>query len=421
MQIIKLTARFVSAAIAMALASAAIANTVLETETDGGAIVKIEMPDNWNGSLVIYNHGFDLGALVPSTPSLGPLASVQLSQGYAVAASSYQQNGWALYKTKNDLQNLMDVFKDNFGKPGEVYLHGFSLGGIVTAQGIEKASLGNVVGAYPACGAMAGSRSWDGALDLRLVYDAICASVPGAEIPGGSTGLPARFTEYPFSQTDMALAINACFGLLTPPGAVTPEQQARLQLFLDETDLPASFILTDMGFSVFGLSDLIFDTRKLNGKQGMGNVGVQYDNASIETTIERVKTHPGGLNRHTKNYEPTGDVGNVKIVSTHTSGDGLVIVEQQQVYRDLVPASNLTVAVVNEAPVETHCGYTVAELVAGWEALRGWVAGAPQPTAASIQATCQGLVGANIPGIDGPCRYDPAFVIENMDDRVPPR
>ena len=137
MQIIKLTARFVSAAIAMALASAAIANTVLETETDGGAIVKIEMPDNWNGSLVIYNHGFDLGALVPSTPSLGPLASVQLSQGYAVAASSYQQNGWALYKTKNDLQNLMEVFKDNFGKPGEVYLHGFSLGGIVTAQGLS--------------------------------------------------------------------------------------------------------------------------------------------------------------------------------------------------------------------------------------------------------------------------------------------
>lgn len=291
----------------------------------------------------------------------------------------------------------------------------------MTAQGIEKANLGNVVGAYPACGAMAGSRSWDGALDLRLVYDAICADVPGAGIPGGATGLPARFTEYPFSQTDMALAINACFGLLTPPGAVTPEQQARLGLFLDETDLPASFILTDMGFAVFALSDLIFDNRKLNGKQGMGNIGVQYDNAAIDAAIERVKTHPGGSNRHTRNYEPSGDVGDVKIVSTHTSGDGLVIVEQQQVYSDLVPASNLTVAVVNEAPLETHCGYSGAELIAGWEALRGWVAGSPKPTAASIQSICQGLAGPAYPDIDGPCRYDPDFVIDNMDVRVPPR
>ncbi len=399
----------------VSLAPGVRADTVIEGATDGGALVKIQVPDAWNGSLVIYNHGFDLGAIVPSTPDLGPLAPLMLSEGYAVAASSYQQNGWALYKTKNDLQNLVAVFKANFGTPQTVLVHGFSLGGLVSAQAIEKASLGNVVGAYPACGAVAGSRSWDGAIDLRLVYDVICGGVPGAAIPGGGTGLPARFTEYPFTPADLGGALQQCFGLFAPPAFRTPAQQARLALFKDETDLPENFIATDMGFAVLALSDLIFDPAKLDGKQGMGNIGVAYENASIDAAIARVATQPGGANRHAKNYTPNGNVGQVKIVSTHTDGDGLVIVEQEQPYRDAVNPANLTLAVVNESG-NTHCGFQQGELVAGWESLRAWVAGGPQPTAASIQATCQ-----FIDPTPGACRYDPGFVVPSMDGRVPPR
>ena len=60
-----------------------------------------------------------------------------------------------------------------------------------------------------------------------------------------------------------------------------------------------------------------------------------------------------------------------------------------------------------------EAGASPAEVAAGWESLRGWVYGGPQPTVSSILATCE-LFG-------GPCRYDPDFVIPNMDDRVPPR
>ena len=59
------------------------------------------------------------------------------------------------------------------------------------------------------------------------------------------------------------------------------------------------------------------------------------------------------------------------------------------------------------------------ELVAGWETLRGWIAGLPQPTAASIQATCEALVAGSLAA--GPCRIDPTFVIPDLDDRVRPR
>jgi len=403
--------------------------TEMTGNTDGGAFFRIVVPDSWNGDLVIWNHGFSLSPIGPVS-DLGPLAPLQLSEGYAVAASSYQQFGWALFKTKNDLQNLYNVFKANFGEPSRVFVNGASLGGIVTAQLVEIAHIGNVVGAYPICGAVAGSRNWDAGLDIRLVYDAVCANTPSAFIAGGGTGLPEPgFPTYVIppgsspldNQTTMAVKVNACTGILTPPAFRTPQQQANLAAFLTETQLPASFILTDMGFALFGLSDLIWNRAKLNGKQGVGNIGVTYDIPSIDASIERVATNPGGKNRLGRNYTPSGAVGDVKIVSLHTDQDGLVIVENESDYAAVVPASNLTTAIVVEA-TPSHCGFTDAEVVAGWESLRGWVAGAAQPSAASVQGTCQFLAagGAGVP-VAGPCRIDPSYVIGDMDVRVPPR
>ena len=117
-----------------------------------GAFFQITVPDNWNGDLVINNHGFDFAPPAPN-PGLGPLATLMLAEGYAIAASSYSNCCWTLFSTQQDLNRLVGVFEANFGPPNNVILHGFSLGGIVTAQGVEKLGW-NVVGAYPACGAL---------------------------------------------------------------------------------------------------------------------------------------------------------------------------------------------------------------------------------------------------------------------------
>lgn len=402
-----------------AVAGTSNALTVLDGTTDGGAFFRIVVPDPWNGDLVIWNHGFSLAPVGPvSDLGLGPLVGVQLAEGYAVAASSYQQMGWAVFKTKNDLQNLVNVFKANFGEPGNVLLTGGSLGGIVTTMAIEKAHLGNVTGAFTICGAHAGSRNWDASLDIRLIYDAICGDVPGASIPGGPTGLPAPgFPGFPFTNEDLGLAAHICTGIVAPPEFRTPAQKARMAEYLAATQLPESFLLLDLGFATFGHSNLIFDQAKLNGKQGMGNDGVVYG-PDVPSNIERVTAHPGGANRLSKNYQPTGNVGSVVHVALHTDKDGLVIVENESEYASVVPASNFTVSVAIE-DVPTHCGNTAAEIVASWEAMRGWAAGGPQPTAASIQELC-GLVATN-PLTPGPCRIDPSFVIPDMDGRVPPR
>ena len=389
----------------------AFADTVL-TGQIGRAHYRIVKPDAWNGGLVIWNHGFSLSEPAPVT-DLGPLSALQLGEGYAVAASSYRMRGWALFMTDVDLEDLYGVFVENFGVPQQVIVTGASLGGIVTAAALERADIGNVAGALSLCGALAGSRNWDGALDARLVYDVLCSAVPGAAIPGGAEGLPLGST---MTQTQLALAVHACFGILLPPPNRTDPQKARLASFLQVTMLPESFVLTDMGFATFAMSDLVHDFAKLKRLVGTGNANVIYGDPIVDAQIERVSPNLRAGPRLHANYTPTGDVRGAKVVSLHTDKDGLVIVENESEYASVVPAANLVTAVaVESAP--THCSFSNAETAASWESLRAWVAGGPQPTAAGIQALCLALA----PTVGGPCRIDPAFVIPDMDGRIRPR
>ncbi len=180
--------------------------------------------------------------------------------------------------------------------------------------------------------------------------------------------------------------------------------------------LPESFVLTDMGFATFAMSDLVHDFAKLKRKVGTGNANVIYGDPIVDAQIARVSPNVRAGPHLQANYTPTGDVRGAKIVSLHTDKDGLVIVENESEYASVVPAANLVTAVAVE-PAPTHCTFSNAETAASWESLRGWVAGGPQPTAASIQALCLVLA----PTVGGPCRIDPAFVIPDMDGRIRPR
>jgi hypothetical protein len=390
-----------------ATASAQVPVTEITGSLGSNSNYRIKVPTSWNGDLVIWNHGFSLGP-VAEVPDLGPLADLQLAEGYAVAASSYRQPGWATFRIPQDLKNLYTVFQRKFGAPGRVIVTGASLGGIVTIQAIEEANIGNVAGGLTICGALAGSRNWDAALDIRLVYDAVCGSAPGAAIPGGAYGLPKNST---FTPAQLGAAVNACF-------SPTPEGFGRLGLFLGVTQIPPEFIGTDMGYATFALADLTWDPQKLSGKIGVGNLNVDYGNAIINASIARVAPNPGAKAKLDANYTPTGDTRGAKIVSIHTDKDGLVLVENEKAYADLAAPEMFTTAVVREA-TPTHCGFTPAETVASWESLRGWLAGGPQPTPASMQATCNFVMTSG--GVAGPCRIDPSFVIPDIDGRFRPR
>jgi pimeloyl-ACP methyl ester carboxylesterase len=109
---------------------------------DGG-IYRVEIPDRWNGELMLSAHGFTTNA-GPRGSELRvglPLIREHLIQeGFAWAASSYRCNGYVPGIGLQDTMALTDLFtKFNAGKaPQRVYLTGGSMGGHVTLLGMHE-------------------------------------------------------------------------------------------------------------------------------------------------------------------------------------------------------------------------------------------------------------------------------------------
>ena len=398
-------------AVAFATALPVFSATEIGGQNAGGAYFSISVPDNWNGDLVIWNHGFSLSEPSPVS-DLGPLSDVQLLEGYAVAASSFRLNGWALFKTNVDLLQLVQRFTAEFGRPKQIILYGASLGGAVTAAALEQGNLGNVAGALTFCGAMAGSRNWDVALDLRLLYDLVCEGMPGAAIPGGPKGLPKNSG---WTDDEIEDAVNACTGVNELSFQRSKQQKQNLKRILKLAQIPRSFLVTDMLFATEAMGDLVHDRKKLRGKPGTGNANVVYGDDYVDANIRRFKPKPVKKKKLERNFTPKGNVKGAKIISMHTNKDGLVLLENQSVYAEVVPPANLTTVIVKER-VATHCVFAPGEILAGWEALRDWIETGQQPSARDIQETCKA-----IPGFGEVCRIVPEFKLPDPDRRMRPR
>ncbi len=410
------------------LSTSAQALTESEGQTESGAFYRFAVPDGWTAAdgLAIWNHGFSFSP-IEQNDDLGPLVDIQLEQGYAVAASSYSVPGWATFNTVQDVRQMVTEFTEQFAKPESIIVTGGSLGGIVTAQVVEQAGLDNVDGALSACGVTLGSRVWEAALDVRLIYEQVCAGVPGAQIGGAATGLgewvPPEVTENENFETLLAsilgLQINACTGIAFPAALRDPKDQERLDRILELTGLPnEDFFVTVMAYATFMLADLTFDPKKLDGGIGVGNIGVDYGDDEVNASIRRVQADPVAQHWLKHQYLPTGRVGDTKVLAIHTDKDGLVIVQNMRDWAAQLPADQISTAVVVE-DVASHCGFSDAELLGSWESLRSWVAGGPQPDAAAQQAACEQAVDTET--ASGPCRIDPDFVIAPTSDKLSPR
>jgi hypothetical protein len=173
---------FTVAALGALVLAASAAPATYEGE-HAGANYKIVVPDaGWNGTLVVLAHGYRDKADHPGEvddrsamdPGFTALANGLAAQGYAVAATSYRDNGWAVKESIHDLTRLRALFNGLVGQPDTALLAGFSLGSLATAELVERAG-GLFDGYLPACGVLAGSpRAWDmgaaGMLAYKLIY-----------------------------------------------------------------------------------------------------------------------------------------------------------------------------------------------------------------------------------------------------------
>ena len=381
-------------------------------QTSTGAYYKIEVPQAWlpEDGLVIWNHGYQgyTQTSPDSNPSLGPLADVALEQGYAIAASSFSQTGWAVFNSHIDNQQLFEKFVELVGMPDKVFIQGGSMGGIVSLRDIESGLIPNVDGALLFCGAVAGAQNWYNAFDLRMIYEAVCEDVSGAGLPTQSWYEQPSLVR---GELDFLDSLERCTGLITSEqvggvlGALlrSSDQNERLNRILDITQIDISFLLLNLGYAVFELPSLVNHPKKLNGLLPFDNAAVDYGDADINLRVKRNAALPSSRQLLLENYSPSGNIRDTKIVSIHTSRDDLVSVGNQRLLRDLIPASQLSIAVaVEEEP--SHCGFSYDESLSAWNSLRSWVDGGAQPNAQDIQHTCKKNNSDT-----GQCRFDFSF------------
>ncbi|MFC1886225.1 hypothetical protein ACFLZM_04135 [Thermodesulfobacteriota bacterium] len=115
-----------------------------------GAGYRIEVPEAWNGGLVLYAHGYaGTGpALSVSNPSI---RTFLVENGYAWAASSYSTNRYDVKAGVKDTHALGALFNGLVGNPNRTYVMGVSMGGHVAAKIIEQYPTGHWRH-YNACG-----------------------------------------------------------------------------------------------------------------------------------------------------------------------------------------------------------------------------------------------------------------------------
>lgn len=388
-------------------------------QTPSGAVYRLAVPEGWRAGdgLVVYQH--DLSFERDLAPDLGPLLRQQLAQGYAVAASGYSQAGWALFASGQDNRELVERFRTDIGEPGPVLTYGRSMGGQVALQMAADPAL-PVAGALALCPVAAGSRAWDAALDLRVLYDAVCAGVAGGELPaaGDRPWLLEAGAISAAGLEQVVLRSATCLGLGLAEdqrSAAQGERLARLKAAagVDSDDL----LLLNLGYATVGLSDLVRGAGKLAGRAALGNAGVDYGDPVLDARVRRIAADAFAA-LELRLHGDARDGGQARIVSLHSSGDELAPAAHQHWLRQRLAPDRLSSALV-AAPTPAHCDISAAESAAAWDALHAWVQSAPQPDAVELQARCLAL--ADDGRAAGPCRIDADLVPDALDAALRPR
>jgi pimeloyl-ACP methyl ester carboxylesterase len=216
----------VLAAIAIAVVPSAHAQTVttLSGTLPDGATWKADVPAEWNGTLLLYSHGYRFpGSSNPAVDVGDPLTGGWLlDHGFALAGSSYARTGWAIEEGIRDQLALLDELRQRIGQPHTTIAWGHSLGGMITA-GLVQVAPDRFDGALPMCGVLAGAvGTWNQALDSLFAFKTLLAPDSGLQL--------VRITD-PTGNFQLAQQLLAA-------AQATPQGRARLALAAALADLP---------------------------------------------------------------------------------------------------------------------------------------------------------------------------------------
>jgi hypothetical protein len=391
-------------------ASAAPPGHYTGTTSDGGSWVA-DLPADWNGTLLLYSHGY--GTTQPSDAPDPATQTALLARGYALAGSGMGAPGsslWVLGTALDDQFQTLDQVKHTIlpHAPQHVLAVGTSMGGLVSSLEAERGH-GRLDGVLSTCGIVAGGLNLSNyQLDGEYAMSRLLA--PGQSI---------KLVDY--ADPGEAAAAAAQLQAVGEQAQTTPQGRARLALamaFLNTTDwsptapappdpgdpaaVEAGQFDTEFGFAGFPIVPFTVTGRQQielsQGGNASWTAGVDFarelSRSPYRSTVEALYEQAGldlagdlrDLTRHAditpdpravlwalRYSVPTGRL-EVPTLTMHTVGDNLVPVTHENQYGGQVARAGagelLRQAYVGRA---IHCNFTPAELVAGVLAVQGRV------------------------------------------------
>jgi len=340
-------------------------NLTTGTQSDG-AVYVLYMPESgcWNGSLVIFAHGYVAPQLPIGVPqdqlTVGGLSlPATFNQlGYGFAASSFSKNGLAILQGRDDTEDLAKNVLDPLLQPKHVYLIGASEGGLVTTLSAEQ-----LPGVYNSAGAACGPiGSFQGQIDyfgdFRVIFDYFFPNV----IPGNAITIPAEViadwgTVYVPAIT-AALAANpqATAQLLRVTGAAVTS---------DPTTVPET-VLGILWYNVFGTADAV---ATLGGQPYDNHAKIYFGSSNdlaLNGKVERYTASPTALAAVAAGYETTGRL-KMPIVTIHDTGDPIIPYSHEVLYTlKTLSAGTFLKRISLPVVAYGHCNFTGGEILAAF-------------------------------------------------------
>ncbi|SDY16539.1 hypothetical protein SAMN05661080_02545 [Modestobacter sp. DSM 44400] len=339
-----------------------------------GAGYQIEVPDHWNGDLVMWAHGYrGTGAeLTVSAPPDG-LRQYLVDHGYAWAASSYDENGYDVDSGVESTHRLVRYFDKAVGKPDQRYLAGVSMGGHVTGVSIEKYRA-EYVGAMPVCGVMGDRRLFDTFLDYNAAAQALTDTPPVYPAPADYV-------------TTTAAQMKTELGL---PDALTPAGEELRAVTEQRTG--GERPLFDAGFANF--ANFLFTVYPVFPGLGeeKGAVGGNADTVYQLDADPALTAEEQALNAEVLRVEaarshrglsgvPTIDGRfRIPVLTMHDLGDLFVPFSMEQEYaRDAARRGNSDLLVQRAIRGVAHCDFSPEEYQQAFADLVTWVEDGVRP------------------------------------------
>ncbi|MGA7559104.1 MAG: hypothetical protein WCF61_05920 [Terriglobales bacterium] len=363
-----------------------------------GATYVIDVPAPWNGTLLLYSHGYvEPGGDNPAEDVGDPLTGAYLlAAGYALAGSSYASTGWAVQQAIPDQMATLGVFQTDVGNPTTTIAWGHSLGGMITAALVQEYP-SSFNAALPMCGVVGGSvGTWNEALDAEFAFNTLIAggalqvvdiTNPSQNFTNAEEFLAAAQTT---AQGQARIALVAALADVPgwydpasqePPKKDYTDQQANQFEWLANVDFAFSFAFraelearaggnpsfntgVDYATQLMGSADY-FEVKEL---YKAAKLNLDDDLAAL-AAAPRISADPGALTYLSDYIIYNGQLP-FPVLTMHTVGDGLVPVEEENAYATVVDEAKdfaeLKQTYIHRAG---HCEFTPAETITALQTL----------------------------------------------------